>query len=138
MPQKISDVMTKDLVTIGPDVSLIDASKQMQERDIGDVLVVEDDRLLGIVTDRDIVVRGLAAGKSPNAPAAEIATTELRVLSPDDDATQAVEWMRRDAVRRVPVVEDGVPVGIVSLGDLAQSRDPRSALADISSSEPQN
>ena len=138
MPQKISDVMTKDLVTIGPDASLVDASKQMQDRDIGDVLVVEDDRLYGIVTDRDIVVRGLAEGKSPNAPAAEIATTELRVLSPDDDAEQAVQWMRRDAIRRVPVVENGVPVGIVSLGDLAQSRDPSSALSDISGAPPQS
>jgi CBS domain-containing protein len=137
MPQKISDVMTKDLVTIGPDASLADASKHMQERDIGDVLVVVDDRLYGMVTDRDIVVRGLAEGKSPNAPASEIATTELTMLSPDDDAAQAVEWMRREAIRRVPVVEDGRPVGIVSLGDLAQSRDPSSALSDISAAPPQ-
>jgi CBS domain-containing protein len=136
MSQRISDVMTNDLATIGPDASLIDASKQMQERDIGDVLVVEDDRVYGIVTDRDIVVRGLARGLSPNAPASEIATTELTMLSPDDDAAEAVEWMRREAIRRVPVVQDGRPVGILSLGDLAQSRDPSSALSDISSAEP--
>jgi CBS domain-containing protein len=137
MAHKIRDVMTLDLVTVGPDATLIDASKAMGSRNIGDVLVVEGEHLMGIVTDRDIVVRGLAAGKSPNAPASEIATTELTVLSPEDDAVEAVEWMRREAIRRVPVVQDGRPVGILSIGDLAQSRDPESALSDISAAPPQ-
>jgi CBS domain-containing protein len=138
MAQKIRDVMSSNLVTVGMDQTVIDASKAMRDNDVGDVIVVEGDQLLGILTDRDIVVRVLAEGKSPNAPASEIATTELTTLSPDDDAVEAVERMRGEAIRRVPVVEDGRPVGIVSLGDLAQSRDPSSALSDISSAPPQS
>jgi CBS domain-containing protein len=138
MAQKIRDVMSSNLVTVGMDQAVIDASKAMRDNDVGDVIVVEGDQLLGILTDRDIVVRVLAEGKSPNAPASEIATTELTTLSPDDDAVEAVERMRGEAIRRVPVVEDGRPVGIVSLGDLAQSRDPSSALSDISSAPPQS
>jgi CBS domain-containing protein len=138
MAQKIRDVMSSNLVTVGMDQTVIDASKAMRDNDVGDVIVVEGDQLLGILTDRDIVVRVLAEGKSPNAPASEIATTDLTTLSPDDDAVEAVERMRREAIRRLPVVEDGRPVGIVSLGDLAQSRDPSSALSDISSAPPQS
>jgi CBS domain-containing protein len=138
MAQKIRDVMSSNLVTVGMDQTVIDASKAMRDNDVGDVIVVEGDQLLGILTDRDIVVRVLAEGKSPNAPASEIATTDLTTLSPDDDAVEAVERMRGEAIRRVPVVEDGRPVGIVSLGDLAQSRDPSSALSDISSAPPQS
>jgi CBS domain-containing protein len=138
MAQKIRDVMSSNLVTVGMGQTVIDASKAMRDNDVGDVIVVEGDQLLGILTDRDIVVRVLAEGKSPNAPASEIATTELTTLSPDDDAVEAVERMRGEAIRRVPVVEDGRPVGIVSLGDLAQSRDPSSALSDISSAPPQS
>jgi CBS domain-containing protein len=138
MAQKVRDVMSSNLVTVGMDQTVIDASKAMRDNDVGDVIVVEGDQLLGILTDRDIVVRVLAEGKSPNAPASEIATTELTTLSPDDDAVEAVERMRGEAIRRVPVVEDGRPVGIVSLGDLAQSRDPSSALSDISSAPPQS
>lgn len=136
MAQMVRDVMSSDLVTVGVEDSLIDASKAMREHDIGDVIVVQDERLFGILTDRDIVVRGLAEGRSPNAPASEIATSEVKVLSPDDDATEAVGWMREAAVRRLPVVEAGRPIGIVSIGDLAVTLDPSSALADISSAEP--
>jgi CBS domain-containing protein len=138
MAQKIRDVMSTNLVTLDMDQTVIGASKAMRDNNVGDVIVVEGDQLLGILTDRDIVVRGLAEGKSPNDPASAIATTELTTLSPDDDAVEAVERMRREAIRRVPVVEDGRPVGIVSLGDLAQSRDPASALSDISSAPPQS
>ncbi|HJR96764.1 MAG TPA: CBS domain-containing protein [Actinomycetota bacterium] len=136
MAQTVREVMSTDLVTVGVEDSLIDASKLMSQHDIGDVVVVDADRLLGIVTDRDIVVRGLAEGKSPNAPASELATTDVKVLSPEDDAEEAVQWMREAAIRRLPVVEDGKPVGIVSIGDLAVTRDPSSALADISAAEP--
>jgi CBS domain-containing protein len=138
MAQKIRDVMSSTLVTVDMDQTVSDASKAMRDNDVGDVIVVEGDQLLGILTDRDIVVRGLAEGKSPHARASEIATTELTTLSPDDDAMEAVERMRREAIRRLPVVEDGRPVGIVSLGDLAQSRDSASALSDISSAPPQS
>jgi CBS domain-containing protein len=136
--QLVRDVMSSTLVTVGVDDTLVDASKAMADHGIGDVVVTEGDNLLGILTDRDIVVRGLAEGKSPNAPASEIATTELHTLTPDDDAAEAVRWMRKSAIRRLPVVEGGKPVGIVSIGDLALERDPSSTLADISGAEPSN
>ena len=107
MAQIVRDVMSANLVTVGVKDSLIDASKAMREHDIGDVIIVQVERLLGILTDTDIVVRGLAEGKSPNAHASEIATTEVKVLSPDDDAAEAVRWRREAAVRRLPVVEAG-------------------------------
>jgi CBS domain-containing protein len=135
--QTINDVMTSDLVTLDAAATLIEASEAMAARDIGDVLIVENDQLYGILTDRDIVVRGLAEGVSPNAPVAEIATTELKALAPEDDVEEAVRWMREAAIRRLPVVRDGRPVGIVTIGDLATARDPGSALADISAAEPQ-
>ena len=137
MAQTVREVMSTDLVTVGVEDSLIDASKLMSQHDIGDVVVVDADRLLGIVTDRDIVVRGLAEGKSPNAPASELATTDVKVLSPGDDAKEAVQWMREAAIRRLPVVEDGKPVGIVSIGDLAVTRDPSSALWAPGDSNPE-
>ena len=82
MAQIVRDVMSANLNTVGVKDSLIDASKAMREHDIGDVIIVQVERLLGILTDTDIVVRGLAEGKSPNAHASEIATTEVKVLSP--------------------------------------------------------
>jgi len=135
--QTINDVMTSDLVTLDAAATLIEASKAMAARDIGDVLIVENDQLYGILTDRDIVVRGLAEGVSPNARVAEIATTDLEALAPEDDVEEAVRRMREAAIRRLPVVRDGRPVGVVTIGDLATARDPESALADISAAEPQ-
>ena len=130
--------MTADPVTVDAETSLSRASEMMRDHDIGDVIVVEQDRLMGILTDRDIVVRGLAAGKSAASPVRDIATMSVRTLSPEDEVTDAIAWMREAAIRRVPVVDDDRPVGIVSLGDLARERDPQSALADISSAEPNN
>ena len=113
--------------------TLIDAAAQMREYDIGDVLITEQDRILGVLTDRDIVVRGLAGGKDPaRTTAGEIASGHLVTVAPDDPVSRAVELMREHAVRRLPVCQDGRPVGIVSIGDLAVEQDPRSALADIS------
>jgi CBS domain-containing protein len=110
----------------------------MRANDIGDVIVVDDNgKLTGIVTDRDIVVRVVAEGRDPRATRlGDIASRELTVLAPDDPVERAVELMRERAIRRLPVVEQGKPVGIVSIGDLALDRDPDSALADISAAPP--
>lgn len=139
MARQVRDLMTQDVITVDGQESLTHASRAMKEHDIGDVIVLEDDRVKGILTDRDIVVRGIAEGLNPDrTPAGSIATSRLRFLAPDDDVAQAVEWMREGAVRRIPVVDEGRPVGIVSIGDLAIEQDPRSALASISQSEPNN
>jgi CBS domain-containing protein len=106
----------------------------MCENDVGDVLVTREGKLCGIVTDRDIVVRCVAKGEDPAKMRIErICSKQVTTLSPDDEVDDAVEQMREHAVRRIPVMEKERIVGIVSLGDLAQERDPRSALGAISS-----
>ncbi|MFF3328102.1 CBS domain-containing protein [Streptomyces sp. NPDC002888] len=129
--------MTPGVVTVRPDASLVEAARLMRAQDIGDVLVADDWRVVGVLTDRDIAVRAVAEGVDPLAvPAEAVCTPRPVVVGPDDAAETAVELMREHAVRRLPVVEDGRPVGIVSLGDLALARDPDSALADISRTDP--
>jgi CBS domain-containing protein len=136
--KKIRDVMTADPVSLPTSASLVDAARAMRESDIGDVIVLDDDaKVCGIVTDRDIVVRALADGREASATTlADICTRDLETLSPEDSASDAVRLMSSKAIRRVPVVEDGKPVGIVSIGDLAIEQDPDSALADISEAKP--
>lgn len=137
MAEQIRDVMTEDLVALPVDATVVEASREMDRRDIGDVLVVEGERLVGMVTDRDIVVRAVAQGRDPNEiRLRDIATTDIQTLSPDADLGEAVAIMRQAAVRRVPVVDGERPVGIVSIGDLAIEVDEGSALADISAAEP--
>lgn len=135
----IEDIMTTELCTVRPRTSLQEAAIQMRDQGIGDVLVVEDDgRLVGIVTDRDVAVRAVADGLDPaTTEVVEVCSREgLLTLSPADPVEDAIRLARDGAVRRLPVVEEGCPVGIVSLGDLALERDPRSVLADISAEPP--
>lgn len=137
MVQRIRDVMTADPTTLSEDATVADAARRMRDEDIGDVLVVREGELTAIVTDRDIAVRVVAEDRSPaETRVGEISSTELATLSPDDAVAHAVQIMREKALRRIPVVENGRPVGVVAIGDLALERDPDSALADISASEP--
>jgi len=141
MPETVREVMTPDPSTVRTDDSALDAALAMSKGDFGAIVVTagESDEVRGIVTDRDIVVRAVAAGKDPAATRiSEVFTTEPTTLSPDDDLDDAVKALRESHVRRLPVVEDSHVVGIVSIGDLAQARDERSALADISSAAPNN
>lgn len=136
MAQKVSELMTSAPVALRPDQTVVDAAKAMREQNLGDVLVVDNGRLQGLVTDRDIVVRAAADGRDPGTtPVGEICSPDLVTVAPDDDAT-AVRRMRERAVRRVPVVTQGRVAGILSLGDMAIERDERSALADISAESP--
>lgn len=133
----ISEVMTTDVATLDAKRTAADAAKVMKEQDIGDVIVTDGDRIRGIVTDRDIVVRAVAENRNPlDVPLSEIISDDLVTLSPWDSVDDAVRLMAERALRRLPVVEDGKPVGIVTLGDLAVERDPNSALADISEAPP--
>jgi CBS domain-containing protein len=131
--QLVQDVMTTSVVGIAESASLVEAARHMRMSDIGDVLVLDGDQVRGIITDRDIVVRALAADLDPAVTmVGDIATPDPIVIAPDHPAAEAVQIMRDQALRRLPVCEDGHLVGMVSLGDLATSRDPESALADIS------
>jgi CBS domain-containing protein len=137
--RSIRELMTTKPTTVEPSRTVVDAARVMKQEDVGPVPVVENgDRLAGIVTDRDIVVRAIADGRDPDTPVGGVATRDARTVTPDSDVDEAIKIVREDDVRRVPVVDDGRPVGIVSIGDLAIERDPSSALADMSTSEPNN
>jgi CBS domain-containing protein len=133
MAQKIREVMTENPTTLSANATVAEAAGAMRDRDIGDVIVLQNDRICGIVTDRDIVVRAVAEGKDPaRTKLADICSRELTTVSPGDGVSDAVRVMKDKAVRRLPVVENGQLVGIVSIGDLAAEQDRRSALGEIS------
>jgi CBS domain-containing protein len=140
MAQSIRDVMSLDPITVPADAGIATAARAMKESDIGDVLVLDDsDQVCGIVTDRDIVLRVVAEGRDPSeTKLGDICSRELETLTPDDTVSDAVKLMSKKAIRRLPVIEGGRPVGIVSLGDLAIDQDPDSGLADISEAPPNN
>ncbi|RAY11489.1 CBS domain-containing protein [Actinomadura craniellae] len=137
MAQKVREVMTGAPVTVRPDADLRTVARLMRDEGVGDVLVTtDDDRLRGLVTDRDLVVRAMAEGGDPEQTAvSELCSGHLAAVAPDDDLKKVVQLMREHSVRRIPVVEDERPVGVVSLGDLAIERDEGSALADISAAK---
>ncbi|CNE29827.1 signal-transduction protein [Mycobacterium tuberculosis] len=137
MAQKVNEVMTPVPVAVPPDTSLVEVGDLMRQHGIGDVLVVHEGRLRGLVTDRDIVVRAVARQRDMSGTTvADICSTNMITVAPGEDADEAVRLMRENAVRRIPVVDGDRPIGMVSIGDLAVQRDERSALADISAEPP--
>jgi CBS domain-containing protein len=137
MAQQVREIMTSAPVSVGTLTAVSEVAHRMRDGDIGAVLVTEDDRLRGLVTDRDLVVRVLAEGKDPGDTTAQDACSpELVTVKPDDEVGRAVRLMREHALRRLPVVEGDQAVGMVALGDLAIERDPSSALGDITAAAP--
>jgi CBS domain-containing protein len=137
MARKMRDIMSPAPVSMAANEPVSAAARAMKEHGIGAVLIMVDGRLSGLLTDRDIAVRVLAEGRDPvTTRVDEICSTELAVLGPDDDVEQATRLVRERAVRRIPVVQDGTPVGTVSIGDLAAERDPESALSRVSATPP--
>jgi CBS domain-containing protein len=133
----VRDVMMTNPLSVDAGASIRQAAEVMRDNDIGDVLVVGDGSLRGIVTDRDIVVRALADGRQPDAtPVGDVCSPKLTVVDAQADVDEAADLMGRHAIRRLPVVENDEVVGIVSLGDLARRSDPESALGDISAAPP--
>ena len=133
-PQDIREVMTAVPATVKTVSPLTEAAAKMKDNDSGAIVVVDElNSVVGIVTDRDIAIRAVADGRDARTTTVgEVASTDLQVLSPTDSVEDAVRLMRQRNIRRLPVVENGRPIGIVSLGDLAQERDSDSVLADIS------
>jgi signal-transduction protein with cAMP-binding, CBS, and nucleotidyltransferase domain len=133
MATHVREVMTDHPRTLPSSAPLCDAAREMRDSDIGSVIVMEGGSICGIVTDRDIVVRAVARGMNPvETPLSAVCTREPVTLSPEQEIDEAVALMRMRGIRRLPVEEDGRPVGIVSLGDLAIERDQRSVLGEIS------
>jgi CBS domain-containing protein len=138
MAQSIREVMTADPRTVETSATVADAAREMRDGDVGAVVVVDNGRVAGIITDRDIAVRVVAEGLDPDATGVgEVGTMDPVTLTVDQTVDDAIRLVREQDVRRIIVVQDGRPAGIVSLGDLAIERDTDSALADIAS-EPAN
>jgi CBS domain-containing protein len=136
---ELRDVMTVNPTICRPDATATDAAALMRDQDIGDVLVQDDAGTLGIVTDRDIVTRAVAAGRNPaEVRLGEICTSNVQTVSVDTPVNDVIKLMSDNAIRRVPVVDGDKAVGIVALGDLAVDRDPASLLGDISAAPPNN
>lgn len=137
MSQTAQEIMARDPETVAPEAPLTEVAAIMRDADTGMVPVTEGEELHGIVTDRDIVVRVLAEGRSPDECAArDVCTSDPLTAAPSDDVQQVVRQMRQADVRRIPVVDGRRVVGVISLGDLAIELDESSALADISAGEP--
>jgi CBS domain-containing protein len=137
MAQSIREVMTADPRTVESSATLTDAAQAMRDDDIGAVLVVDGGRVTGIVTDRDIAVRAVAEGADPQATkVADVCSSQLSTLTVDQTVEDAIRLVRENNVRRIPVVQDGRPAGIVTIGDLAIERDTESALAEVSAAPP--
>jgi CBS domain-containing protein len=125
---KVSEVMTRDVQTIQPDRPVQEAASFMLSADAGSIPVTEGDRLIGMITDRDIAVRGVARGHGPDTPVRDLMTGDLVIVRVDDDVEDAAAKMSEAQVRRLPVIdEDDRLCGIVSLGDLARETDNESA-----------
>jgi CBS domain-containing protein len=119
---KVSEVMTRDVQLIEPTQSIRDAAKLMVELDAGIIPVREGDRLVGMITDRDIAVRAVAEGKGPDTPIREVMTEDVKYCYEDDDTKDVARNMADIQVRRLPVLtREKRLVGIVSLGDMAVS-----------------
>ena len=137
MPQTVNQVMTADPRAVSPSDTLQEAARQMREGDVGVLVVVDGGKVSGIVTDRDIVVRAVADGRDPaGATVGEVSRDTVITVTPDQSASEAARVMREHDVRRLVVVQDSRPIGIVSIGDLAVALDDESALADISAASP--
>src|SRR5437762_462040 len=120
MGKSVKDAMTSNVKTATPSQSLTDAAKLMKQEDVGSIPVVDGERLVGVVTDRDIVVRGIADGSDPRAvQVGDIASHDVVTVRPDDDLDEALRLMAQHQVRRLPVVEDGHLVGMLATADLA-------------------
>ena len=139
MARTVRDVMSTQLITCPASTSLPQAARIMRDQNIGDVLVTDGDRLQGIVTDRDIVVRCVTEGGDiSQTQLGNACSPDLAFASPDMSIDEAAQLMGKKAIRRLPVVDNGRAVGIVSIGDLAVDRAPDSTLGQISADAPNN
>ena len=133
---KISECMTRDVRIADPEMSLKDAAQLMGGCDAGALPVGENDRLVGMLTDRDIAIRGVAQGRGPDAKVREAMSQEVRWCYEDDDIEEVLSTMADEQIRRMPVLSrEKRLVGIISLGDLAKEHETRAAgaaLSDIS------
>jgi CBS domain-containing protein len=125
---KVREVMTRDVQTVRPDQTAQEAASFMLNADAGSIPVTEGDRLIGMITDRDIAVRGVAKGNGPDTPVRELMTNDVVSARLDDDVEEVATMMSNAQVRRLPIIDDQQMLcGIVSLGDLSREADENCA-----------
>jgi CBS domain-containing protein len=116
---KVKQIMTKDVSSVAPNDTITKAASIMEQLDVGSVPVTDNNKVVGIVTDRDIVLRGVAKGSDANKKVSEVMSTNIKYATPDMDVHAAADLMAENQVRRLPVVDSDTLVGIVAIGDLA-------------------
>ena len=125
---KVSEVMTREVQTVRPDQPVKQAASFMLQADAGSIPVTEGDRLIGMITDRDIAVRGVARGYGPDTPVSELMSNDIVCARDSDDVEEVASKMSQAQVRRLPVIDDQQRLcGIVSIGDLSRGTDNESA-----------
>ena len=134
---KVKDIMTKNVVYIDPDAPVTEAARLMQKHNVGSIPVCDKSGVVGMITDRDIVVRNVAHGTDPHTTSVKnVMTSRVATVTPDMDIDQVSNIMSKDQIRRIPVVDKNMLVGIVALGDLAVDNrldsEASDALTDIS------
>ncbi|MCD2136459.1 CBS domain-containing protein [Salinicoccus halitifaciens] len=120
---KVTEIMTTDVETVSPEATIEQVASMMKDLDVGAIPVVGNDGLRGIVTDRDLVIRGIASQFPLDTPVGRIISTSTATGSKDMDVEEAAEIMRSAQIRRLPILEDDRVVGMVSLGDIAVKQD---------------
>ncbi|MBP3950391.1 CBS domain-containing protein [Bacillus suaedae] len=119
LTNNLTELMATDVITVTPDQSIQEAAILMKQHDIGSIPVIENKKLVGIITDRDITLRSTAEGKDTHIPIAQCMSTNLTVANPKTDINEAAAIMAEHQIRRLPIVDNGELVGIVAIGDLA-------------------
>ena len=123
---KVRELMTREPTTVGPNATLGEVATLMKQDDCGSIPVVQSGRLVGIVTDRDIVIRGIAAGSDPKTQrVSAIMSADPVTIGPDNDVTEAEKVMADRQIRRLPVVENGKLVGIIVTAQIARAGDKK-------------
>ena len=135
---KVRDLMTRDVQTVRPSETIQQVARRMSELDTGFIPICDGDRVIGLLTDRDIAIRAVAEGKGPDTPATEIMTSGAESVMEDDDLDEVTDKMSRLQIRRILVLDAGHKLaGVLSLGDVAleaKAKEAGRTLADISES----
>jgi len=134
---KVKDIMTKNVACVNPESKVVEAAQLMQKHNVGSIPVVDRSGIVGIVTDRDIIVRNIAHGKNPSdTPVRDVMTGQVITATPDMEVDEITKLMSEKQIRRVPVVENNMVVGMLALGDLATDNrftmEASEALSEIS------
>ncbi len=118
---KVKDIMTKNVKTISPNATMEEAAQEMRKNKIGCLVVVEDEKPIGIITERDLAYKIIAQGKSLETKVKEVMSSDLKTIEKDENIKQAAKLMASHVIRRLPVVEKGKLIGIVTIDDIMRA-----------------